>query len=118
MRYNLYLDTAIRDNKIVKLLEGFEVVDEIISSDDEFVSIKKILTRNNITVEDVSKIDVNKGPGSFTGLKVGVTIANTFNYIRGNVKTWNGLILPEYGKEPNVSKPGKESQKLEVKSQN
>ncbi|MBU1016857.1 hypothetical protein KJ678_01715 [Patescibacteria group bacterium] len=105
MNYKLYLDTAKRDTKVVKLLKDSEVFAEIAGVEDEFVLIKKILKDNNISINDISGIDVNKGPGSFTGLKVGVSIANAFNYAYGNIKSWRDLILPEYGGEPNISKP-------------
>lgn len=104
MKYKLYLDTADRDKRIVKLLKGSKIVSEIAGDEDEFVLINKILKSNKITIKEISEIGVNPGPGSFTGLKVGVSIANAFNYAKGNMKSWKDLILPEYGKEPNISK--------------
>lgn len=38
--------------------------------------IDKILKKNDLTFKDINNIQVNTGPGSFTGLKVGVAIAN------------------------------------------
>jgi len=105
MEFLLFLDTADRDKKVVRLLEDSKIVDEVISSEDEFISINKILKNNKLTLKDISRIDVNKGPGSFTGLKIGVSIANAFNFAKGNIKDWKDLILPEYGREPNISKP-------------
>jgi len=104
MKYKLHLDTANRDIKRVKLLENSEVIAEMASAEDEFILIKKILIDNSVSIQDISKIEVNRGPGSFTGLKVGVSIANTFNYVKGNIKNWSDLILPEYGSEPNIGK--------------
>ena len=105
MELLLFLDTSDRDKKVIRLLEDSKIVDEVISSDDEFISINKILKNNKLTLKDISRIDVNKGPGSFTGLKIGVSIANAFNFAKGNIKDWKDLILPEYGREPNISKP-------------
>ncbi len=40
-------------------------------------AIDELLTASNLTYKDLDKILVIKGPGSFTGLRVGVTVANT-----------------------------------------
>jgi len=39
--------------------------------------ISKILGENHLTFEDITEIEVATGPGSFTGLRVGIAIANT-----------------------------------------
>ena len=42
--------------------------------------IDRLLKKHNISFEDISDIKVNEGPGSFTGLRVGISIANAFSY--------------------------------------
>jgi tRNA threonylcarbamoyladenosine biosynthesis protein TsaB len=39
--------------------------------------IEEILKDAGIRLADVSQLSVNPGPGSFTGVRVGITIANT-----------------------------------------
>jgi tRNA threonylcarbamoyladenosine biosynthesis protein TsaB len=39
--------------------------------------IESIMKDHDITLKDLTEIRVNPGPGSFTGLRVGITIANT-----------------------------------------
>jgi tRNA threonylcarbamoyladenosine biosynthesis protein TsaB len=39
--------------------------------------IDKLLRENNIKISEISEIEVYEGPGSFTGLRVGIAIANT-----------------------------------------
>lgn len=46
-------------------------------------SIDKLLKKTKKTYEDLAQIYVIKGPGSFTGLRVGVTVANTISSLVG-----------------------------------
>lgn len=105
MNYSLFLDTLNKDVRYIKLLKDSVVLDVLETSEDEVKGIDDILKRNKLDIDNISKIDIKRGPGSFTGLKVGASIANAFNYVKGNIKNWNDLILPQYGKEPNISKP-------------
>lgn len=42
---------------------------------------EKLLKEHELTLKDLTGIEVNPGPGSFTGLRVGVAIANTLGYL-------------------------------------
>lgn len=42
--------------------------------------IKKILNKSSISYEQLQGIVIFKGPGSFTGLRIGMAIANTLAY--------------------------------------
>lgn len=42
--------------------------------------VSEMLEANHIDVNDIDKIMVVNGPGSFTGIRVGVTIAKTYAY--------------------------------------
>lgn len=59
--------------------------------------IESLLTQHNVSLSDISEIKVATGPGSFTGLRVGATVANAFGYlldIRVNGK--KALAIPTY----------------------
>ncbi len=43
--------------------------------------IEKLLQEQNLHMEDITAIEVHPGPGSFTGVRVGVTIANTLGFL-------------------------------------
>ncbi len=49
-------------------------------SKDALYEIKKILEKNKLSPTDVDEVICVRGPGSFTGLRIGVTIAKTFAY--------------------------------------
>ena len=63
--------------------------------------VDALLKENNLAITDVQSISVNPGPGSFTGLRVGIAIANTLSYmlhIPVNGKKFEGglLVVPSY----------------------
>lgn len=43
--------------------------------------IEKILKDKNIKLQDITEIHVNPGPGSFTGIRVGLAIVNTLAFL-------------------------------------
>ena len=66
------------------------------SSQEALPLIDKILMENKIDISDVTQIQVAEGPGSYTGLRVGVTIANTLG---------NFLNIPVNGKKGTLAIP-------------
>lgn len=45
--------------------------------------IEEVLAEAGISFSDLDQISVSKGPGSFTGLRVGVAVANALGYSLG-----------------------------------
>lgn len=80
----LIIDTT--DNKRTTIALDVEgTVDEIsetgpIKSQIALILIDKILKKNSLTPQDIDEINVNSGPGSFTGTRVGVAIANALGF--------------------------------------
>ncbi len=61
--------------------------------------IEKILRKHKIDIKNINSIKVNTGPGSFTGLRVGISIANTLGFILKipiNDKSVGELVEPSY----------------------
>lgn len=83
---SLFIDTSFADVSIA-ILEDKKVIDEI----NEFIPnehsvyvvsyIDELLKRNNTSKKDIKKIYVVNGPGSFTGLRIGITVAKTYGYL-------------------------------------
>lgn len=81
----LILDTA--DNK--KISVGLKINDKeyiqtenIHSNKTQIIlpMIDKILKKYSIKLEEISAIQVNTGPGSLTGLRVGIAVANVLSF--------------------------------------
>ena len=71
--------------------------------------IDNILKDNNIKVEDLTKIIVCNGPGSFTGIRVGVSICKTIAYVKKiPITTISSLELISLGRNGIVMQMDKE----------
>jgi len=42
--------------------------------------VEKVLKGKGLTLKDIDSIEVNTGPGSFTGIRVGMSIANALSF--------------------------------------
>lgn len=59
--------------------------------------IDELLRKHKLGLKDLSEIKVNPGPGSFTGLRVGISIANALGYqLKIPVNGIMGIVEPEY----------------------
>lgn len=52
-----------------------------------------LLKKHGLTTENIDSVEVNTGPGSFTGLRVGISVANTLGVT---------LQIPINGQQPGV----------------
>lgn len=65
-----------KEGKIVKILsESREYGSQLL-----LPLIERILKQEKIKYRDLKEIEVETGPGSFTGLRVGVSVANALGY--------------------------------------
>ena len=59
--------------------------------------IEEILAEHKLNISDITAITVAMGPGSFTGLRVGATIANALGYLLDiPVNGKKALAIPTY----------------------
>lgn len=74
----LHIDTTDREKIVVGIdTERFETEARSGSSQKLLPFIDELLTKKGKTIKDISDIEVATGPGSFTGIRVGVSVAQT-----------------------------------------
>ena len=88
------------------------------------LQLEALLRRHGKSWKDLMGLVVFRGPGSFTGLRIGATVANTIAYAQSVAivgvtgEQWvsegvkalsgganDGQIAPEYGAPANITKP-------------
>jgi tRNA threonylcarbamoyladenosine biosynthesis protein TsaB len=88
--------------------------------------ILEVLKSQQLDWHDVEAVVGYQGPGSFTGLRIGLTVANSLAVglsvpivgVNSKAQNWSQtgikrllaghndkLVMPEYGSEPNITKP-------------
>lgn len=104
--FKIYIDSTERYSKSVSLYKVIESDESLVAKKEGDIdvtsSIKELLEENNVKVSDLMEVIPNLGPGSFTGLKIGVAIANILEWALGR-KTIDQLYMPNYGKDPNIT---------------
>ncbi len=87
-------------------------------------TVEELFKQNNLDWSDLSGIVVYEGPGSFTGLRIGITVANTAAFtlnipiVGATGDDWleqgsrelksdyfEAIVMPAYGAEANIGQP-------------
>ncbi len=97
--YTLYIDT--HSNKITmilykekKILYKREENTSSNHSENTMPILMEVLKKANIETTDLNEIIVVNGPGSFTGIRIGVTIAKTLAYtVNIPIKVMSSLLI-------------------------
>ena len=114
MSYILNIETATKNCSVALAKEGKtilckEIAEEGYSHAERLhIFIEEIIKEAGITFQDLSSIAVSQGPGSYTGLRIGVSAAkglcyalgipliavDTLQVLASQVNVSNGLIIP------------------------
>lgn len=93
---------------------------------DMLTYLRDLLAEQSLTFSDITGIGVNRGPGSYTGLRIGMTVLNTLAsaepiaIVGATGDSWqedclrrlsagedDQMVLPEYGGDANITQPRK-----------
>lgn len=98
----LYIDTS-NSEKVIMGFDGENVERNSKKERSQLLLylIKEELGKRGLGIKDITRIEVNRGPGSFTGLKVGVSVANALGWtlgipVDGKVIDKDGPVEPIY----------------------
>lgn len=82
----LFLDTS--DSSNIKASIGIDgnTYEEVSAAKTQrpesiLVLVEKLLSSAGISLEQIDSIKVKRGPGSYTGLKVGTSVANALSFV-------------------------------------
>lgn len=95
----LYIDTSGKDKVEVEIDVGRkrEKISRKERAQSVLILIEEILRKNNLKPEEIDEIKIKRGPGSYTGLRIGAVVANTMGLILGIlVNGKKGVVLPVY----------------------
>lgn len=93
----LFIDTSDNQKTIVGLNE--DRLGKITGPDKSqqvLDLIDQILKKNKKGLKDVTQIEVKTGPGSFTGLRVGVAVANALGWALDIPVNGQKIVEPKY----------------------
>ncbi|KKR30477.1 tRNA (adenosine(37)-N6)-threonylcarbamoyltransferase complex dimerization subunit type 1 TsaB [Candidatus Woesebacteria bacterium RIFCSPHIGHO2_01_FULL_39_32] len=80
----LYIDTSDTDKIILGINDKkFETNARNEKSQKLLTFLEEVLKKENFELADIREIKVHTGPGSFTGLRVGISVANTLGWTLG-----------------------------------
>ena len=80
----LYIDTSDGQKIIVGIdNKRFKTDARLEKAQKLLPFINEILKKEGKKIKEIKEIEVNTGPGSFTGLRVGVSVANTLGWALG-----------------------------------
>ena len=114
MAYILNIETATKNCSVSiakngETLQCIQIAEEGYSHAEKLhVFIEQIITDLKLTFQDLSAIAVSQGPGSYTGLRIGISAAkglcyalnipliavDTLEVLAAQAKVKNGLIIP------------------------
>ena len=106
----LKIDSTDRNEIRVELVDNKSNLKDILVQKQKLGSqvllpmIVKIFKKNELNLKDLTAVEVNCGPGSFTGTRVGVSVANALGF---------ALDVPVNGKKGKIVVPIYEKSKFD-----
>lgn len=100
----LFIDTSNSKKIIIQIKKGNKLFEEIGEyetprADTVLLLLDEVLKKAYLQIDEIDSISVHEGPGSYTGLRVGVSIANALSFVLQkeiNHKKLGEYIVPVY----------------------
>ena len=110
----LAINTALKKTSVALITEGkISKEQSWLSQNDEAEKLMPTISKMIKSYDDLDAVAVVKGPGSFTGLRIGITVANTIAYLQKipvyEIDTFQFLFTAQEAKEQSKSKTPTES---------
>lgn len=108
--YTIFLDTHADDVLVAIFKDGKILNYKLVPSikdhcTNTLITIEGLIRDTGITINDLNEIIVVNGPGSFTGVRIGVTIAKTLAYtLNIPIKPLNSLAMFALSNRPGNGK--------------
>ncbi len=79
----LFINTVVAKKAVCSLIDknGKTIAKE--ETEEPLVAVDRLLKKTNTRLEDLDEISSHPGPGSFTGLRVGASVAQALNFALG-----------------------------------
>lgn len=74
-------------------------------SEKLILEIDKLLKENKLKPQDLTAIEVSPGPGSFTGTRIGVAVANALGFALRVPVNGKEMVTPIYNQPPKITLP-------------
>lgn len=103
----IYIDSTDNARTIIRI-DSHEYIRTNNSPRDQdvFGFLQNCLKQEGKNTAEITEIQVNPGPGSFTGTRIGVTIANALGFALGlKVNNMDVPIKTIYSQEPSITLP-------------
>ena len=106
--YTILLDSS-NIKLAVGIAEGEKLLESVIydawqeQSEHMIPEINALLDKYNVKIEEIDSVMVAIGPGSYTGVRIAITIAKTMG-VALNIKTYpvSSLQILKCGKKPSI----------------
>lgn len=98
----LHIDTTNSQQTLIEVRHNGirhnyrEITDPVTKSQNVLPLSEKALKKQELTLRDIKAIEVNPGPGSYTGTRVGVAVANALGWVLGVPVNGKKIELPKY----------------------
>lgn len=107
----LYMDTTNWNTAVVGLRDDSGLVVDKLQfdagkslSEKLLAQVDALLEKNSVEKGELTGISVVPGPGSFTGTRIGVAVANSIGFALGiPVNDLYDPVIPVYDKEPAIT---------------